>query len=373
VHRGLGHHHPFRRRRGPPPWWPEGEPWPPRHHPAHWKHRHPFFRLKLAAFFALALGLSSYGALTLLRTLWGAAANRGPPPFWAFGPLALIALALLFGRALRRVAQPLGDLVDAADGVAKGDLAARVRMRGPPWLRSVAEGFNSMASRLELQRQQRQELMADIAHELRTPLTVIQGRLEGMLDGVYPRDDRQLERTLEETCLLGRLIEDLRTLAHSESGTLTLQREPTDLRALLDECVAAFEPQAQSQGTQLVRAWPELLPTLMVDPLRIREVVSNLLSNALRHVPRGGEVRVEVQCQPDGGTQMKVQDNGPGIPPELLPRIFDRFVKGQRSTGSGLGLTIARNLIVAHGGEIFAESPPGEGTTVTVRLKPIAE
>ena len=346
-----------------PPWWPAGDPWPPRRRPHRGRR---FFLVRVATLFVIFLALSVYGGVTLLRTVIG----RGSPgelpgqPLW---PIAVGLLALVFVLTMRRVGRPIGDVVDAAERVASGDFAVRVAERGSPSLRSVAAAFNSMTTRLEQQQRQRRDLMADIAHELRTPLSVMQGRLEGMLDGVYPRDEQQVTQVLEETRTLARLVEDLRTLAHSESGTLTLDKEPTDLGILLDETLAAFRPEAETRGVIVNSRIPADMRLIEIDPLRIREVVMNLLSNAVRYSPVGSTVLVEAE----GGAEsvvVRVHDNGPGISTEDLPYIFDRFYKGTTSSGSGLGLTIARGLVTAHGGTIAAVSHPDTGTTMTVTL-----
>lgn len=352
-----------RGRRHPPPWWPANEPWPPRHGPP-WRHGR-FFQVRLAALLAIVLALTVYGGLAFIRT-----ALAGRPaaiqPVWSLVFLFLL-VALVFVLTMRRVGRPLGDVVAAAERVASGDFAVRVLEQGPPWLRSVAAAFNSMAARLELQRRQRRDLMADIAHELRTPLSVMQGRLEGMLDGVYPRDEQHIAHVLEETRMLARLVDDLRTLAHSENGTLALQKEPTDLHLLLDEALAAFRPTAEKRGVGVTLGSDPGLPLMDIDPLRIREVVTNLLSNAVRFSPGGTTVRVEAEARPDA-VLVRVRDDGAGIPADDLPHIFDRFYKGTASGGSGLGLTIARSLVTAHGGTIVAESRAGSGTTIVVTL-----
>jgi signal transduction histidine kinase len=227
--------------------------------------------------------------------------------------------------------------------------------------------FNSMTARLEQNRRQRRDLMADIAHELRTPLSVMQGRLEGMLDGVYPRDERHLTQVLDDARLLARLVEDLRTLAHSESGTLRLETEQTELPVLIEESLMSAKPDADARGVTLIRDCPADLPLVEVDPLRIREVIANLVSNAVRYSPEGGIVRIAATAEASD-IVIRVSDTGPGIPPEVLPHIFDRFYKGAGSTGSGLGLTIARSLVAAHGGTLTVESHPRAGTTFRVTL-----
>ncbi|HVH31533.1 MAG TPA: HAMP domain-containing sensor histidine kinase, partial [bacterium] len=176
---------------------------------------------------------------------------------------------------------------------------------------------------------------------------------------------------LEETRLLVRLVEDLRTLALAESGALKLQREQTDLGALAGETVASFQGQAASAGLTLVAVIPADLPPIDVDPVRIRQVLENVIVNALGFTPAGGQVSVRCYMAASDGERrlaVDVHDTGPGIPPEDLPHVFERFYKSKDSHGSGLGLTIARNLVIAHGGEIVAQSEVGRGTTIQIRL-----
>ena len=281
----------------------------------------------------------------------------------AFIPLTIVVL-LLFGtaaRGFRRFAAPLGDLIDAAESVEAGNYGVRVRARGPRELRSLATAFNSMSGRLESSERERRRLLADVTHELRTPLTIMQGNLEALLDGVYPADPAHLEPILDETRVLSRLVDDLRTLSLAEAGALTLHREPTDVGQLLTDSVASFRIQADAAGIELATALDGALPQAEIDPVRMREVLSNLLSNALRYTPRGGTVRVEASVA-DGKLRVAVRDSGPGIAADALPHIFDRFYKSDESRGAGLGLAIAKSLVVAHGGEIEATSEPGQGT-----------
>jgi two-component system sensor histidine kinase BaeS len=196
---------------------------------------------------------------------------------------------------------------------------------------------------------------------------VIQGNLEGMLDGIYPPDAVHLESLLEETRLLSRLIEDLRTLADAESGTLKLQRESTDLALLLNEVVASFRGQAQAASINLgVEAAPEL-PSIEIDPARIRQVLTNLVANALRYTNNGGSIRVQCELK-DGTVAVTVSDTGRGIAAQDLPHIFERYTKSSDSRGSGLGLAIAKDLVEAHGGTIAAESRIAQGTSIIFTL-----
>jgi len=251
--------------------------------------------------------------------------------------------------------------------VANGDYSVRINEHGPRSLRTVARAFNNMTAQLKAQDEQRRHLMADVAHELRTPLAVMQGQLEGIVDGVYPRDDARLNEVLGQVRLLGRLVEDLRTLANAERGTLALTKEPTDLGALVDDAAAAFAVEAAARRVTVTVPQHDELPPLDVDPVRIREVLTNLLSNALRHSADGAAVTITIESRRDT-IAISVRDTGGGIPADVLPRIFDRFYKGPASQGSGLGLTIARNLVEAHGGTIAADSRVGEGTVITFTL-----
>ncbi|PYR11911.1 MAG: two-component sensor histidine kinase [Acidobacteria bacterium] len=356
--------------RRPPPWWPANEPWPPTTR-GPWLYRRNRFMRRAGCLVAAVLFLSAIGAATLLSFALGRAGIvSGLAQLSVLVVVAAIGLLLfstMFFRVMRRVGSPIADIVEAADRVASSDFSVRIAERGPPPLRSVAHAFNKMTDRLQAQDRQRRHLMADIAHELRTPLTVVQGRLEGLLDGVYPRDDAHVSEVLADTRILGRLIDDLRTLASSESGALSLQREATDLVVLVHDVVRSLAADAQGAGVTIRIGESMNLPLADVDPLRIREVVVNLVTNALHHTPAGGVVSIDGEAKNDR-VVMTVADTGAGVAADDLPKIFDRFYKGAGSRGSGLGLTIARNLIVAHGGEIRATSEPGIGTTIVFTL-----
>jgi two-component system OmpR family sensor kinase/two-component system sensor histidine kinase BaeS len=278
--------------------------------------------------------------------------------------IGLFAVSLLV--FVTRVISPIGDIVGAAHRVADGDLSARVPTKGPPTVRAVATAFNDMAERLARQETQRRELMADIAHELRTPLSVVQGRLEGLIDGVYPSDASHLEPLLEETRVLARIVDDLRTLANAESGVLTLEKEATDIGMLLRDAAEAVGDEAARKSTTISVAEDPAAPVVVVDPVRMRQVLVNLLANAVRH---GGGAPVTADARVDSGTLiLRVSDGGRGIPADELPHIFDRFYKRRGSTGSGLGLTIARTLVRAHGGDITVDSGLNQGTTFRVSI-----
>jgi signal transduction histidine kinase len=361
-HRRFGRHH-------RPSWWPENEPWPPERD----RSRHsPLFR-RFGCFFAFLIMLLCgflFVAPVLIGFLLGQAdfshLSTGIPYLVAFG-VFILALVFAGGYGLRRIFTPLDELLNAADRVAEGDYSVHVRERGPREMRSLARAFNNMASRLHLADEQRRNLLADVTHELHTPLTVIQGNLEGMLDGVYPADEANLRSLLDESVMLSKLVEDLRTLALAESGALKLKKEPTDLGMLIRDASAAFQSQADSTGVTLVVEAAHDLPWLELDPGRIRQVLNNLFANALRYTPPGGVVSIHY-TQDDGLALIEVNDTGPGIPEEELAHIFERFYKSTDSGGMGLGLAIAKHLVEAHGGALTASSKLGIGTTMLVSL-----
>jgi signal transduction histidine kinase len=353
-----------------PHWWPENEPWPPQR--GRLRHN-PFFR-RLGCLFAIfnLFGVALFLVfLAVIAHLFGIV-HFAPVVLQWSTPLGIVALAFLVAViasaafAMRRIFNPLDSLLEAADRIAEGDYTVHVPEKGPRGVRSLTRAFNNMAARLRETDEQRRNLLADVTHELRTPLTVIQGNLEGMLDGVYPADETNLRALLDETHLLSRLVEDLRTLALAESGALQLKKEPTDLVMLIRETLAAFQSQADAAGVALAVEAIEL-PLIELDPGRMRQVFSNLITNALRYSPAGSSVLVRCRLA-DGQVQVEVRDSGPGIPAEDLPHVFERFYKSADSGGTGLGLAIARHLVNAHGGTISAESAPGMGTTIRVVL-----
>jgi len=242
-----------------------------------------------------------------------------------------------------------------------------VTERGPRELRSLARAFNAMSGRLAESDAERRRLLADVSHELRTPLTVIQGNIEGMLDGLYPADQAHLDRVLAETHQMERLIDDLRTLSLADAGALVLHREPTDLGALAAEVVAAFAPQAEAAGVALGVEDAADVGELEVDPLRVRQVIANLVSNALRHTPTGGRVTVGVATDGSDRT-LTVADTGEGMDADAAAHAFERFWRSADSTGAGLGLAIVRDLVTAHGGSVELHTAPGEGTRVVCRF-----
>jgi two-component system sensor histidine kinase BaeS len=288
----------------------------------------------------------------------------------ALGGIGLIAIGVLASRSARRTARGLDDLVDAVAQVETGDYSVRVpEPRGPRPLLALVRGFNTMATRLEADERERRSLLADVSHELRTPLAIIQGNLEAIADGVHPADEAHLVAILDESRVLDRLIDDLRTVALAEGGTLPLHREPTDVAIVLADVASAAQAGAADAGVSVALDAPDNLPLLDADPVRLREIVTNLVANGIRYTPRGGSVTIAAELEPGGGAvRVSVRDTGAGIAPEVLPHVFERFWKSPDSRGSGLGLAIARALVEAHGGRIEATSTPGTGTTVAFTL-----
>jgi two-component system sensor histidine kinase BaeS len=358
------------RHRERPNWWPEDAEWPPQGEFPWRRVRRQFFaRFALVVFLVFILVILA--PLIVIGEILAALGLPGHTT-WLLGVVFLLVLFLVVARiagSARRFALPFGDLIEAAGRVEAGDYTARVAPygRGPRELRSLVGAFNAMAARLEADERQRRSLLADVSHELRTPLTVLRGELEAMIDGVHPIDEAHLTEAVDQIGMLTKLVEDLRTLALAEGGTLPLHKEPTDLAVLAGEAAASFEVLAAAGGVRLEVAMPGDLPLVDVDPLRIQQVVGNLVANALRYSPSGGTVSIAGKAGPRTVT-VSVTDGGPGIAPDVLPHLFERFAKADDSRGSGLGLAIARQLVEAHGGSIWAVTPAAGGTTISFEL-----
>ena len=355
----------------------------------------PFFR-RMGCFFLIFNFFAFVGFLALLRFVLAPFVEfHGVPPldqpwiifpFGVAGVFILLVTVFLAVRSLRRMSRPLDELLEASNRVAEGDFSVRVEVKGTPEVRELLHGFNSMAERLQVNDQQRRNMLADVSHELRTPLTVIQGNVEGILDGMYPADEARLKSIMEETRILSRLVDDLRTLALAESGSLKLTRELTDVGDLVRDTVTGFEAQALEKEIRIELALADV-EELNVDPLRLREVLSNLVGNALRYTPGKGVVKITV-TETDSGVEgdslageaaskqsvlISVEDSGAGIPSVDLPYVFERFYKSSDSGGMGLGLSIAKYLVEAHGGVIWAESEAGKGTKISFTLPQTSE
>ncbi len=279
----------------------------------------------------------------------------------------LAVVGRMVGRGLGRTWGPVRRLIEGLGALADGDYSARVPDAAAGPIRPVVLSFNETARRLEESDEQRRRLLADLGHELRTPLTVVRGEVEAMLDGVHPSDPDHLEVLLDEVTVLERLIEDLRTLSLAEAGALTLHREPTDLGALVGDVADAHRRSAAAAGIDIDEDVAEGTGDVMVDPVRLREVVTNLVVNAIRAMPHGGRLTLAVRHN-GATTSIVVGDTGTGIPAAEVERVFERFQKSPLSPGSGLGLTISRDLVRAHGGTIHITSTEGVGTEVRVDI-----
>lgn len=275
-----------------------------------------------------------------------------------------------------RYGRPLRQILSAIDSVAEGNLTVRVPDDNSPQFGELIKRFNKMVGDLERSEQQRRNLTADVAHELRTPLHIIQGNLEGLLDGIYQPTSEHINATLDETRLLTRLVNDLQTLSLAETGQLPLHPTRFLLADLIQDITSSFSAQAASQGIDLQTNVSNSHQELNADYDRLNQVLSNLISNALRHTPQGGTISIETGATSsvDRSVRITVKDTGAGIASEDLPFIFDRFWRGDRSRSernhSGLGLAIAKQLVLAHGGiiEVQSEGVPGKGTAFTIEL-----
>jgi two-component system sensor histidine kinase BaeS len=318
----------------------------------------------------LLFGLFAAGAMVM--AIWAAAAIVGivdaPPIVTAGGVVAfaiVIVGVLVVGRALRRMAAPLDDLIEASGRIEAGDYTARVAVSGSGDMRSLTRAFNKMSERLQASDERRRAFLADVTHELRTPLTVIQGQLEAIEDGVYEADAERVSALLTQARQMTGLVEDLHTISLAEVGALQLQPQPADLNAVAEEVVAGFAPAAELARVDL-RAAALAEPVLAnIDGPATRRVLGNLVSNALRHTSSGGSITLLVGAEGTSG-HIEVADTGSGMNPAFAERAFDRFGKGPDSPGSGLGLAIARDLVEAQAGTITLTSTLGTGTRVRV-------
>ncbi len=283
----------------------------------------------------------------------------------------LAAVVVVTTLGARRILEPVAELTEAARRMERGSREERVGSVGDDELGRLGHAFNSMAEALERSDAERHRLTNDIAHELRTPLSNIRGYLEGIQDGVVEASPEVVAALHEEALLLQQLVDDLQTISLAEAGQLRLRREALDLATLAQQTVLTHQAQAESAGVRLDARSAEV-PVLSLDPARMRQVIGNLIQNALRHTPEGGSVSVSV-ARDGGGVTIVVADSGEGIAAEHLPHVFDRFYRADgsrsRSTGgTGLGLAIVQQLVEAQGGTASIASAPGDGTTVTIRF-----
>jgi len=293
---------------------------------------------------------------------------------------ALLLFSLLIGVIMsvwmsRSVTRPVSQLAQATQAVGQRDLGYRVTTTGSQELQELAHSFNRMAEDLERAELTRHNLMADIAHELRTPLSVLEGNLRAMLDGVHETNEEEIALLYEQTHHLNRLVEDLRELSLAEADQLSLNLHEIDLAFLVKDTIAHFEILAQEHGIQLRAELDEPLVHPSLDDHRMRQVLHNLLSNAIRYTPRGGVVTVPAKILSDNNSLIiSVVDTGAGISAEGLPHIFDRFNRTQERLrsdhdGTGLGLAIVKALVEAQGGSVSVRSGGiNQGSTFTIQF-----
>lgn len=285
------------------------------------------------------------------------------------GLVAGFVALLLGGILVRQITRPLATLAQASGRITAGDLSVRVPIKSHDELGELAGTFNRMAEGLQTQETLRRNLMADVAHELRTPLAAIQGTVEALQDGIFPLTTENLMPIHSEVTLLNHLVEDLRTLANAEAGSVPLDHAPIDIAELIERQVQTFQFRAAERGIRLLLDRDPKIRTIWGDGQRLNQVLGNLLDNALRHTPESGSVIVRVTSA-TAGVQISVRDSGEGIPEAELPHVFERFYRVDRSRnretgGSGLGLSIVRQLVEAHGGRVWVDSPPAGETQGT--------
>jgi len=288
-----------------------------------------------------------------------------------FGGISAGLVALLLGLLLaRRATRPARDLASAAQAFAQGDRSRRAEYRGADEFGDMALSFNAMADTVEEEDRLRRTFAGDVAHEIRTPLAILQSQIEALQDGVTEVSPTELESLHEETLRLRRLVGDLETLASADAAGFTLAMEPVELEAVAQEVTREFAGPFEAGGVTLTSGLQHVI--VDGDPIRLRQIAANLLSNALKFTPEGGKVRIELEREGDRAV-LSVSDTGVGIPPDEIPHVFDRFFRGRdvRAGGSGIGLTVVRELVSAQGGEVGVSSEPGSGTSFTVRI-PVA-
>ena len=288
--------------------------------------------------------------------------------------VAVLAALLVGGIAVVGLLRPVRELTEATREFARGEWGRRVPVRTSDEIGTLSRAFNAMADSLQRLEQRRRETTADIAHELRTPLAVIQARLEAIIDGVHPASQENLSSILNQTQLMNRLVEDLHTLSMADAGALSLIKTRTDLGKLAGQVMESYASAAQSQGLQFSgEGLAQGDMVAKVDAARIEQVLGNLLSNALRHTPYGGTIRIVAESTDEEKVRISVEDSGEGIDENLRERVFERFYRLDSSRsrdrgGSGLGLSVARKLVEAHGGRIWVEDSELGGARFTFEL-----
>jgi len=326
--------------------------------------------LPLVVGLLLALSIGGWTSVAIVIVCW-------------LGLAVLMGMTLRFGLGAWR---PVRSLIETAGKLSDGDYSARVEASDSAAVRPVVKSFNRMAEQLERSETDRRRLLADVGHELRTPLTIIRGELEAMVDGVRRPGEAELRGLLEDIAVMEHLLHDLQTLSTAEAGMLQIHREQTEIVRLVEEVVERHRAAASTAGVTLLVTASADHPTIDadVDPVRVREILTNVVTNAIRATPDRGTVDVSIDrgrivattdpAGRHGGGQdhdavsIKITDTGHGLSTEDAERVFERFHKGPESHGSGLGLTISRNLVLAHRGEMALDSRLGVGTTVSILL-----
>ncbi len=349
---------------------------PPFHFPSPKRRRSAGRFFPFAIFFIISAFIFVGGIAAILYLLFSE--YSGVRNIWILlcgAPVVLAVFAILtIFNLYNRFGRPLEQLFKAINAIEEGDLSVRVPEKNSDIYSDLIKRFNKMVGELERAEQQRRNLTSDIAHELRTPLHIIQGNLEGVIDGVYEPTTEHINNTLDETKLLARLVNDLQTLSLAEAGQLPLHPTRFLLADLMQDLTSSFSSQAASLGIDLKTSITDSSQEFTADYDRLNQVLSNLISNALRHTPKGGKISLEAESivGEERGVRIKVNDTGVGIPSDDLPFIFDRFWRGDKSrsgrVNSGLGLAIAKQLIQAHSGTIEAQSEMGKGTTFIIEL-----
>jgi len=289
------------------------------------------------------------------------------------GSLVVIVLAVLLTIIVTRpIIRPMEELTEAVQKMEKGDLSVRVNIHSKDETGRLARAFNKMAESLSTLEQLRQNMVSDVAHELRTPLSNVRGYLEASRDGLLQTDENLVNNLYEEAMLLTRLVDDLQDLALAESGHLGLDFQPIEIGSLVETSIELCRTQAQSREIGLQTDISPGLPLIKADAQRLLQVFRNLINNALEHTPTGGKIIIAA-CPEQGNVHIRVTDNGIGIPSDQLELIFERFYRADpsrvRSTGGrGLGLSIVKKFINLHGGSVWAESQPGNGSTFHIIL-----
>jgi len=292
-----------------------------------------------------------------------------------YSALGASIVALLLGIFLSRtLTSPLRELTNATHAVAEGNLGLQVPVRSKDEMGELAKSFNKMSTDLARSTETRKQITADIAHELRTPLSLIIGHAEAVHDDVLPPSKENFEIVREEALRLEQLVDDLRILSLADAGELSINLQSVSSQKLLNDLQATYQHIATQKNVEISVDAPPEIPMLHIDPGRMTQVLTNILDNALHHTPEGGQINLSAKHVGDN-VELSIQDSGPGIQGKDVDRIFERFYRAEKSRtrddggGSGLGLAIAKSIVQAHGGQIRAESAPGQGLNITITLQ----